>query len=153
MLAGTVITVALTSTTARRPLAPNLPQRVLQPPAVTLASLHGQVAIVSFWASWCGPCDREAPQLARLARELRGRATLVGVDFSDARSSALAFIRRHRWRFPVLADENGIAGNDYGLLGLPTTFLLDRRGRIVQRLPGPQTARSLLAAASSVGAE
>jgi cytochrome c biogenesis protein CcmG, thiol:disulfide interchange protein DsbE len=126
--------------------APPLPAKVLEPPAATIASLRGRPAIVHFWASWCGPCRQEAPELARLGGELRGRATLVGVDYTDAAGSARAFIARHDWRFPILADPSGRTGDAYGLSGLPTTFLVDARGRIVRRLTGPQTAGGLLRA-------
>src|SRR5438445_3568237 len=107
-------------------LAPALPSRVLVGPRVDIASLRGRPAIIHFWASWCGPCVKEAPQLARLASELHGRATLVGVDWSDNRGAAASFVRRFHWTFPVLIDPEGI-GNAYGLTGLPTTFLLDRQ--------------------------
>ena len=131
---------------ARARAAPALPSKVLEPPAVTIARLHGRPAIVHFWASWCGPCQKEAAQLARLNRELRGRATLVGVDYTDAAGSARAFVARHGWRFPILADPDGHTGDAYRLSGLPTTFLLDADGRIVRRLTGPQTAAGLLRA-------
>jgi cytochrome c biogenesis protein CcmG, thiol:disulfide interchange protein DsbE len=126
---------------AGRP-APALPDEVLTPPRATLASLRGKPALINFWASWCGPCDKEAPELARLSRELRGRATLVGVDWNDALSGARGFIRKNRWSFPNLRDGDGTVGNRYGLSGLPNTFVLDRDGRIVQVLRGPQTVVS-----------
>jgi thiol-disulfide isomerase/thioredoxin len=124
--------------------APALPTRVLVGPRVDIASLRGRPAIIHFWASWCGPCVKEAPQLARLAGELHGRATLVGVDWSDSPGSAASFVRQHHWTFPVLMDSSGEVGNAYGLTGLPITFLLDRQGRIIRRLVGPQTAAGLL---------
>lgn len=123
--------------------APALPSRVLVGPRVEIASLRGR-PIIHFWASWCGPCVKEAPQLARLASELHGRATLVGVDWSDNPASAASFVRQHHWTFPVLIDSSGVVGNTYGLSGLPTTFLLDSQGRIIRRLIGPQTAAGLL---------
>lgn len=130
--------------------APPFPTKVLHPPRVTVASLRGRPAIVHFWASWCGPCIREAPELAALPAKLHGRAALVGIDWSDNVSNAATFIARHHWTFPNLVDANGKAGNDYRLLGLPTTFLLDARGRIVARLTGPQTAHGLLSRLESV---
>jgi cytochrome c biogenesis protein CcmG/thiol:disulfide interchange protein DsbE len=119
--------------------APALPAEVLTPPRATLASLRGKPALVNFWASWCGPCSKEAPELARLQRALGGKGTLVGVDWNDARSGARAFVRKHRWTFPNLRDPDGAVGNRYGLNGLPNTFVLDRDGRIVKVLRGPQT--------------
>jgi thiol-disulfide isomerase/thioredoxin len=125
--------------------APSLPTQVLVGPRVSIAGLRGRPAIIHFWASWCGPCVKEAPQLARLAGELHGRATLVGVDWSDSHAGAAAFVRRHRWTFPVLIDGSGAVGSSYRITGLPTTFLLDADGRIIRRLIGPQTATGLLA--------
>jgi cytochrome c biogenesis protein CcmG, thiol:disulfide interchange protein DsbE len=125
--------------------APPLPAQVLAGPRVTLAQLRGRPAIVHFWASWCEPCVKEAPEIARLAGALRGRAALVGVDWSDTPANGAAFVRRHGWRFPILQDPNGLSGDPYGLHGLPSTVLLDGRGRIVAHLSGPQTAAGLLA--------
>jgi cytochrome c biogenesis protein CcmG, thiol:disulfide interchange protein DsbE len=125
--------------------APALPQTVLVAPSLRISDLAGRPAIVHFWASWCGPCTKEAPELERLAQQLHGRARLVGVDWSDSRSNASAFIHKHGWTFPILEDDAGRTGTPWGIDGLPTTFLLDRRGRIVKRLTGPQTAAGLLA--------
>ena len=131
--------------------APALPAEVLVPPRATLASLRGKPAVSNFWASWCGPCDKEAPELARLARRLGGRATLVGVDWNDARASARAFLRKHGWTFPNLRDADGAVGNRYRLDGLPNTFVLDRDGRIVRHLRGPQTVAQFQRAVAAAG--
>lgn len=150
-LAAAVVVVALAlprSSVKRRP-APALPTRVLHGPSTTLASLRGRPALVNFFASWCGPCTREAPQIQRAYSELAGRVGLVAVDWSDSHSSALAFLRRFGWSFPVLEDAGGLVGEGYGITGLPTTFVLDSQGRIVKRLTGPQTVASLLAAVRS----
>jgi peroxiredoxin len=69
----------------------------------------------------------------------------VAVDWSDRRDRAMAFVRRHRWRFPVLEDEDGEVGERYGVAGLPSTFIVDASGRIVRQLAGPQTESGLLA--------
>ena len=132
------------SNTAVARAAPPLPRDVLVGPRVQLAGLRGRPAIVHFWASWCGPCTKEAPELARLASALRGRAAVVGVDWSDSRSGAAAFVRKHGWTFPVLVDDAGRAGSAWHIHGLPTTFVLDAEGRIVKQLSGPQTVRGLV---------
>jgi len=142
---GAVVLIAGTRSTSRR-AAPPLPRQVLTPPAVTLASLRGKPALINFWASWCHPCQEEAPRLQRLAARLGGRGRLVGVDYSDALRDARAFIRRYRWTFPVLRDDSGTTGAAYDIPGLPTTVVLDPQGRIVKTLVGPQTQRTLEAA-------
>jgi thiol-disulfide isomerase/thioredoxin len=150
-LAAAVIVLALAlpgaKSTGRQ--APQLPRHALRGPAVTLASLKGKPALVNFFASWCAPCIREAHEVQRAYARLAGRANLVAVDWNDGRSSGLAFLKRFGWTMPVLEDSSGLVGDSYGLAGLPTTFVLDSRGRILRRLTGPQSAARLLAALHS----
>ena len=108
--------------------APRLPTRVLVPPQVTLASLRGKPAAINFWASWCAPCKKEAPDLERLAGLLRGRARLVGVNWSDGASDARSYVDQYHLTFPNLIDPDGVTGDHYRLNGLPTTFILDAQG-------------------------
>src|SRR5215211_5567356 len=123
--------------------APELPSQVLSGRQVDLASLRGKPALVNFWASWCGPCKDEAPELKRFSEELDGGATLVGVDWGDDADNAREFIAKAGWRYPILRDPSQKVGTQYGLNGLPTTFVLNANGNIVQTLQGPQTAASL----------
>jgi len=129
--------------------APALPTAVLQAPRATLAGLRGKPALINFWASWCDPCRKEAPELERFERSLHGAARLVGVDYTDQAGAARGFIHRYGWTFPVLSDPNGTYGARYEFSGLPTTVVLDPRGRIVQTLRGPQTLADLRAALES----
>lgn len=137
-------------------VAPQLPREQLAGPSVTLtdvlASAHGRATLITFWASWCGPCTREAGALERFSRSPWGKGRLIGVDWSDGLSGARTFVAKHGWTFPVLRDAEGTVGNDYGLTGLPTTFVLDANGRIRSELRGPQT-QATLARAMSAGAK
>jgi thiol-disulfide isomerase/thioredoxin len=133
--------------------APELPSEVLVGPRVGLDSLRGDVAIVNFWASWCDPCKREAPEFARFARSLPAGVRLVGVNWDDAKGSAQAFIKRYAWRFPNLRDGSDEVGARFGLTGLPATFVIDREGRIAATLRGPQTVSAIRDAAQRVAAE
>ncbi len=129
-----------------RRVAPPLPTALLAGSRVDLAQLRGRPVIVSFWASWCAPCEREAGALEQVSRSLAGRATVVGIDWSDAVGGARHFVRRHGWTFTVLRDPDGVTGERYQLTGLPTTFVLDRGGRIAVTLRGPQSVPGLLRA-------
>ena len=129
-------------------MAPALPTETLSGTPVSVSSLRGRPAFVNFWASWCGPCEMEAPSLERFARGLAGRAKLVGVNWEDlSHANAVAFIRRYGWTFPNLRDPDGTVGRRYGITSfLPTTFVLDSAGRLRLTLRGPQTEQSLDAA-------
>jgi len=133
---------------ATRP-APELPTQVLSGHRVDLASLRGKPALINFWASWCGPCKDEAPELKKFSESLGDRATLVGVDWNDAADNANEFVARSGWTYPILRDPSQKVGVQYGLNGLPTTFVLDSDGDIVQTLRGPQTVASLNSALSA----
>jgi cytochrome c biogenesis protein CcmG/thiol:disulfide interchange protein DsbE len=131
--------------------APPLPASVLVPPKVTLASLRGKPAAINFWASWCDPCREEAAALERLARSLRGRARLVGVDWTDGLGGARSYVSQYHWTFPNLRDPDGVVGNNYRIQGLPTTFIINSRGTITDVLRGPQSLGSLRQALRSAG--
>jgi cytochrome c biogenesis protein CcmG/thiol:disulfide interchange protein DsbE len=131
--------------------APQLPTTVLVPPAVQIASLQGKPAAINFWASWCAPCRREAPDLEQLNNSLHGSAAVVGVDWSDGLGAARAFIREHHMTYPNLRDRDGVVGQKYGLFGLPTTFIVDSNGTITKVLRGPQTAQSVRRALQAAG--
>lgn len=123
--------------------APPLPAKALRPPGVDLAELRGKPALVDFFASWCNPCAEEAPTLRTLSQNLGDKATIVAVDWDDSGGAARAFVRKHGWTFPVLADTSGTAGEKYGLVGLPTSFVLDSQGKIVATFRGPQSEARL----------
>ena len=130
--------------------APQLPNQVLNGPRVDLASLRGKPALVNFWASWCQPCRQEAPELKRFDKTLGNKANLVGVDWNDTTDNATKFIADAGWQYPILRDPlAGRSGTAYGLNGLPTTFVLNAQGQIVETLQGPQTAAKLRQALAS----
>ncbi|HEY3959282.1 MAG TPA: TlpA disulfide reductase family protein [Solirubrobacteraceae bacterium] len=135
--------------------APALPRESLVGRPFTLAGLlksaGSKGALVVFWASWCGPCAREAPAVERFSRSPAGRGRIVGVDWSDGRSDARAFVKRYGWTFPNLRDGEGLVGNDYRLTVLPSTFVIDASGRIRTVLRGPQSEASLTRALASDG--
>ena len=144
------MSLALSAGSSEKPRpAPPLPTAVLQPPKTTLASLRGKPALINFWASWCEPCRKEAPELARFDRSLGGAGRLVGIDYTDQSDAGREFVHEYGWKFPILEDPDGVYGARYRFSGLPTTVVLDSRGRIVQTLRGPQTVADLQGALKS----
>jgi len=95
-----------------------------------LAQLRGRPVVVNVWASWCGPCIEEAPGLARLARQFQ-RIQFIGVNVSDQRGAAAAFIRKYDWTFPSVFDPTGAIRTDLGFIGVPVTVILDSSGKQV----------------------
>jgi cytochrome c biogenesis protein CcmG, thiol:disulfide interchange protein DsbE len=87
--------------------------------------------VVNFFASWCPPCREEAPLLNRLQRSLAGHGTIVGVAWNDASGDTRAFVREHGVRYPVVRDVDGAFAKAYGVKGMPETFVIDPRGRVV----------------------
>jgi thiol-disulfide isomerase/thioredoxin len=102
---------------------------------ITLSSLAGRPVIVNFFASWCAPCQKETPMLARFAK--RTSVAVIGIDVNDQTSSALAFVRKTGVTYPV-ATETAMGSTviAYDLPGLPATFFLDSHHRIVKRVYG-----------------
>jgi thiol-disulfide isomerase/thioredoxin len=137
-----VVVLSGTNSSSGKP-APELPREVLVPPRQTLTSLRGKPAAINFWASWCGPCRKESPDMERLYRSLKGSAGLVGVDYSDGAGNARDFIAEFHLSYPILRDPDGKVGDRYGVTGLPATAIIDSKGRIVELLRGPQSAQTV----------
>jgi cytochrome c biogenesis protein CcmG, thiol:disulfide interchange protein DsbE len=107
-------------------------------PGLQSASFKGAVTIVNVWASWCVPCHDEAPLLLQLARDKRVR--LVGINYKDDPANARRFLGRYGDPFAAAgADESGRAAIDWGVYGVPETFVVGRDGRIAYKLVGPIT--------------
>lgn len=120
---------------SERPAAPELdvPLPLLDGGGTrTIAQLgDGGWIVVNFFASWCGPCEEEAPLLNAVQKRLGDRGTIVGVSWNDSTDDARAFVREHGVRFPVVRDVNDELGRAYGLAALPETFVVDPEGRVV----------------------
>jgi cytochrome c biogenesis protein CcmG, thiol:disulfide interchange protein DsbE len=98
----------------------------------SLASLRGKVVVLNFWASWCGPCENEAPMLERAQKRLApSGGTVLGVTYKDDAGASRDFVRKFKLSYPSLRDDRLDLAPKYGTTKLPETFVLDRRGRVV----------------------
>ena len=105
-------------------------------PTFDSASMDGRVWVLNVWASWCGPCAQEHPQLVALA-ESRD-VPIIGLNYKDVPDDARAWLRRHGDIFDeVLADADGDVGIDWGVYGVPETFVIDADGRVRHKHVGP----------------
>jgi cytochrome c biogenesis protein CcmG/thiol:disulfide interchange protein DsbE len=103
---------------------------------VDVDELRGRPVVINFWASWCIPCRDEAPILNASARAHTGDVVFLGIDVQDLRDDALAFSREFNTPYVSVQDRGNRAYEDYGLSGVPETYYIDRRGRIVAHSPG-----------------
>jgi|SRR6476659_216232 cytochrome c biogenesis protein CcmG, thiol:disulfide interchange protein DsbE len=111
-------------------------------PGLNNATFQGAVTLVNVWASWCVPCHDEVPFLEQLSKDKRIR--LVGINYKDAPDNARRFLNRYGNPFAATGqDEAGRASIDWGVYGVPETFLIGRDGRIAYKLVGPITADNL----------
>jgi thiol-disulfide isomerase/thioredoxin len=125
-----------TGTVAREPFAPAFALPGLGGDTVRLARFLGKVTLINFWASWCDPCREEFPHMADLYRELdRKDFEIVAISDDVNEGKMRAFVRAHRPPFPILAG-GGRMRAIYHYRGLPYSVLLDRHGRVIERIFG-----------------
>jgi cytochrome c biogenesis protein CcmG, thiol:disulfide interchange protein DsbE len=124
------------------PPIPNLARDGRPVPGLNVADFQGAVTLLNVWASWCVPCHDEAPLLMALAEDKRIR--VVGINYKDQPVNARRFLGRYGNPFVTIGvDENGRASIDWGVYGVPETFLVGRNGRIAYKLVGPITPQNL----------
>jgi cytochrome c biogenesis protein CcmG/thiol:disulfide interchange protein DsbE len=113
----------------------------VQVPGLDPAAFKGKVSLVNVWASWCVPCHDEAPLLTELAKD--NRLQLVGINYKDAADNARRFLGRYGNPFSIVGvDANGRASIEWGVYGVPETFIVGRDGTIVYKMVGPVTPQN-----------
>jgi cytochrome c biogenesis protein CcmG, thiol:disulfide interchange protein DsbE len=110
-----------------------------QVPGLDPAAFKGKVSVVNVWASWCVPCHDEAPLLTELGKDKR--LQLVGINYKDSSENARRFLGRYGNPFSMVGvDGNGRGSIEWGVYGVPETFIVGREGTIVYKLVGPVTS-------------
>src|SRR5207302_10713167 len=147
--ADSLLAAAAPAAGGRDPFAPAFALPDLQGDTVTLATFRGKVTLVNFWASWCDPCREEFPHMAELYREFdRSDFEIAAISDDVDRGKMREFVRQYRPPYPILVG-GGAMRATYHYRGLPYSVLLDRRGRVIERIfgfGGPDEFRDLHAA-------
>jgi peroxiredoxin len=171
LLAGAVLVVAAWSPASAEPPAtaallkaldlvgyppgampPSFSGRTLDARPLSMTALRGKVIVANFWASWCRECRPEMPVLERLHRELASRGlAIIGINAREDTDAVGRYARELGLTFPLVLDPDGKINALYGVIGLPTTFVVGRDGRAVAFAVGPRDwagtpARALIAA-------
>ena len=114
---------------------------------VNLSDYFGKPIVLNFWASWCGPCQREMPAFNEKYLELGEEVHFLMINMADGKretvESASAFIQENGYTLPVFYDTDSIAGYIYQVYSLPTTFFIDANGNAVAQVPGGISAATL----------
>ena len=123
------------------PLAPDFTLTELNGQKLSLADYKGKVVLLDFWATWCGPCRIEIPGFVQLQNKYRDQGfTVIGVSMDDGPEPVKEFYQEFRMNYPVALTDHKVDQLYGGVIGLPTTFVIGRDGRIYARHPGAEPA-------------
>lgn len=137
--ARTVTATGAEAATVTSGIAPDFTVQTLDGQTVSLSDFKGQVVLINFWATWCPPCVRETPRLVRVAETYKDEGLVVlGINttYQDEPSKVQQFARDYDVPYPILLDTEGVVGEKYPSRLMPTTYLIDRDGRIVHTKVG-----------------
>lgn len=123
--------------------APNFSLNTLEGEEVSLAQYQGKVVFVNMWATWCGPCHREAPAMQALYQAYDGQFEILAVNIAETPREVQGFVDEYQLTFPVLLDSVERVAQNYGLRAYPTTYILSREGVIMEKIEGSFSEQGL----------
>ena len=116
--------------------APDFELTDLSGKKVQLSDFQGKVVILDFWATWCGPCRMEIPNFVKLQTKYGDKLAIVGLTVSSPEADVRSFAQKQGINYSVLLEADNLTDRYGGIVGIPTTFVLDRQGRITQKFIG-----------------
>lgn len=118
-------------------LAPDFTLPSLDGESITLSDLRGRIVFINFWTTWCPPCKQEMASLERLYRKFKDRGfTILAVDIMEGSETVEKFVRKNGLSFPILLDTKGEVSERYMATAIPSTFIVDKDGKIIGKLFG-----------------
>ncbi|MCL4237898.1 MAG: TlpA family protein disulfide reductase [Anaerolineae bacterium] len=119
-------------------------QMAMSGESVSLAGLHGKAVVVNFWASYCVPCQKEAPMLERVWNDYRDQGVIfLGINTEDPLKEALDYLVEYQVTYPNAPDQGGRMEKAYRITGIPETFVINTQGEIVRHLLSVPNERDL----------
>lgn len=142
-----VLTFAMVAWIAATAIAKDKPSKNPQAPAfsekdifgkdtITLSSYQGKVVLLNFWATWCPPCRLEIPDIIELSKKYKDQLVVIGVSVDQDRSPVAPFVKQNKMNYPVIYGTDQIITDFGGISAIPTSFIIDTRGKIVQKIVG-----------------
>ncbi len=124
--------------------APDFSRTDLAGNPVHLIDYRGKLVLLSFWATWCAPCREEMPQFSQWQHKYGARGfQVIGVSMDDNVESAQEFLKQHPVSYPIVMGDARLGQSFGGVLGLPTSYLIDAGGRIVARYQGESDLKKM----------
>jgi len=103
----------------------------------SLSEYKGKIVLLNFWATWCPPCRAEMPSMETLYRRFNNQGLeILAVDIGENANTVRTFIQNNKYTFPVLLDRNSRVSGAYGIAAIPTSYILDREGKIIAKVVG-----------------
>jgi len=140
LLLFTVVNNKHTRTVAVGLYAPDLEVRdEISGRRIVSGDLKNKVLFVNFWASWCPPCKEEMPSLESLFKALSGNSQfqVITILYKDLYQNGTAYMKQNGFTFPVYSDSNDITATNFGVTGVPETYIIDKKGILKKRVIGP----------------
>jgi cytochrome c biogenesis protein CcmG/thiol:disulfide interchange protein DsbE len=144
LLIGAAFVITVYKGGAKKEIAVGLPAPdflvtdIVNGQRISSAELKGKVLFVNFWASWCEPCKEEMPSLESLYREVMSQKDfrMVTILYRDSPSNALGYMKVNGYTFPVYTDMRESSSKDFGVTGVPETYIVDKKGILRRRVIG-----------------
>lgn len=123
-------------------IAPSFTRADLSGRKVSLSEYRGKIVLLNFWATWCGPCIGELPALDRWQEQFGSKGLqVIGISMDDSIAPVRAAISKYKIKYPVVMGDEHVGMAYGGVLGVPETFLIDRKGVVVRQYEGPLDIR------------
>jgi thiol-disulfide isomerase/thioredoxin len=141
LLCSVVLTTSAAAESVPASLAPNFALNAPSLPA-TLADLKGKVVYVDFWASWCKPCRKSFPWMNAMQEKFAGELQVIAINLDSEQHLATEFLHKVPASMPIVYDPEGVIAKQYQLLGMPSSYLIDKKGQVRFAHKGFFTERS-----------